>query len=211
MSFSMEVRDAVSNWTPGVGDLPCDARSYVSGGGVSAASTPAENLPLSQIAALAPQVLTSADETIPRFGAVPLDGKLAAQSHDAVPALAPVPESPAAGAPARARPFASLRASSERSEGIGLSLSFNDRRAPQGRVLTGTLSVIPPAGGDAGKTFDVAIDLPPGLDFVASADKGVTYDAAQRAVIMTCWTEARPASAGASSRWLWEAQRPCRR
>ena len=137
--------------------------------GVSAASTPAENLPLSQIAALAPLVVASADETILPFSALPLDGKLAAQSHDAAAALEPVPESPAAGAPAR----------------IGLSLAFNDRRAPQGRVLTGTLAVTAPPEGDAGKTFDVAIDLPPGLDFVSSGDKGVTYDPAQRAVIMT--------------------------
>jgi len=149
-------------------------------GGVSAASAPAEHLPLSQIAALAPLVITSADETILPLSAVPLDSKLAAQLPESAPALKPIAENPAAGKPGK----------------TGLSLYFNDRRAPQGRVLTGTLSVTPPADGDAGKSFDVAIDLPPGLDFVASGDKGVSYDPAQRTVMMTGLDTSRASQRG---------------
>ncbi|MBK8834938.1 MAG: hypothetical protein IPO29_08745 [Anaerolineae bacterium] len=82
-------------------------------------------------------MITSADETILPLSAVPLDSKLAAQLPESAPALKPIAENPAAGKPGK----------------TGLSLYFNDRRAPQGRVLTGTLSVTPPADGDAGKVL----------------------------------------------------------
>ncbi len=120
-------------------------------------------------------MVAGANETIVPVSAAPFDGNNAGfAARSAAELVSPISPNATPTGP-----------TAPRTGKIELNLAFNDRRAPQGRVLTGTLAVTPSPAGDAGKTFDVAIDLPPGLDFVASANKGVTYDPALRAVIMT--------------------------